>query len=156
MINAAFRLPEVSLRYLHNRILEAHASGAPLQQSDIQHEILWRERSHSIDPNSAYSCASKPEGDGGVPPLDSEFVPPLVTSLQDGTVAAFPLRFSHAELYIGEGPGVRTALIGDAAHIVHPLAGQGLNMGLADAECLAKCIQNALLQGSDVGEPPHS
>ena len=79
-------------------------------------------------------------------------VPPLVTGIQPGTVASFPLRFSHAEAYIGEGAGARTALVGDAAHTIHPLAGQGLNLGLADAEALMKCIEAALLSGGDVGE----
>jgi ubiquinone biosynthesis monooxygenase Coq6 len=149
MINAAFRLPEVSLRYLHTRIIESHAKGTPLRHPEVQEEILWREQSHAIDPNSAYSCALT--NAVGVPPADSEFLPPLVTSLQPGTVASFPLRFNHTESYLGEGHGSRTVLIGDAAHTVHPLAGQGLNMGLADAECLAKCIEQAVLQGGDVG-----
>lgn len=153
MINAAFRLPEVSLRYLHGRIMEAHAKGSPLGHTEVQEEILWREQSHAIDPNSAYSCAiSNTGGSVGVPPADSGLLPPLVTSLQFGTVASFPLRFNHTESYIGECRGSRTVLIGDAAHTVHPLAGQGLNMGLADAECLAKCIEQALLQGGDVGQ----
>jgi 2-polyprenyl-6-methoxyphenol hydroxylase-like FAD-dependent oxidoreductase len=153
MINAAFRLPEVSLRYLHDRIIEAQAKGIPLRHSEVQEEILWREQSHAIDTNSAYSCViTNTGGNVGVPPADSELLPPLVTSIQAGTVASFPLRFNHTESYIGEGRGSRTVLIGDAAHTVHPLAGQGLNMGLADAECLAKCIEQAVLQGGDVGQ----
>lgn len=152
MINAAFRLPEVSLRYLHDRITEAHARGTPLGHSEVQEEMMWREKSHAVDPNSAYSCAiTNSGGHIGVPPADSELLPPLVTSIQPGTVASFPLRFNHTESYIGEGRGNRTVLIGDAAHTVHPLAGQGLNMGLADAECLARCIEQSLLQGGDVG-----
>lgn len=156
MINAAFRLPEVSLRYLYGRIVEAHARGLPLRHSEVQEEILWREQSHAIDPTSAYSCViSSTSGNVGVPPADSGLLPPLVTSLQAGTLASFPLLFNHTESYVGEGRGSRTVLIGDAAHTVHPLAGQGLNMGLADAECLAKCIEQAILQGGDIGQSTH-
>ncbi|KAG5653399.1 hypothetical protein H0H81_000686 [Sphagnurus paluster] len=152
MINAAFRLPELSLRYLYNRIIEAQANGTPLTHAEIQQEILWREQSHSIDHNSAYASAViQPNADVGVPAADSESLPPLVTSLQPGTVATFPLRFNHTDSYIGEGQGSRTVLVGDAAHTVHPLAGQGLNLGIADVECLARCIDDALQKGGDVG-----
>ncbi|KAJ7760477.1 ubiquinone biosynthesis hydrox [Mycena metata] len=151
MINAAFRLPDVSMRYLNRFILDAYASGSPVTAPQIQAEIAWRERSHGIDETSAYASASIEAQNQGIPPTDAELLPPLVTSLQAGTVASFPLRFNHTDSYLGEGPGSRTVLIGDAAHTVHPLAGQGLNLGLADVECLARCIQDALLQGGDVG-----
>jgi ubiquinone biosynthesis monooxygenase Coq6 len=151
MINAAFRLPELSVRYLHTRILEAQSSGTPITPSEIQQEILWREQSHSIDQHSIYASANA-AATIGMPLEGSEAVPPLVTTLQPGTVASFPLRFNHAEAYIGEGLGARTALVGDAAHTVHPLAGQGLNMGLGDVESLVRCIENAFLLGGDIGE----
>jgi len=64
-------------------------------------------------------------------------------------VASFPLKYSHANAYIGDGG--RTVLVGDAAHTVHPLAGQGLNAGLADVQVLAQTIEIALLQGGDIG-----
>lgn len=155
MINAAFRLPEVSMRYLHSRILDAHSLGKTLTSSEIRDEILWRERSHAIDAHSAHASGAVGTANAaenlGIPPADSELFPPLVTSLQSGSVASFPLKFNHTESYLGEGPGARTVLVGDAAHTIHPLAGQGLNMGLADVESLAKCIEAAVLRGGDVG-----
>jgi ubiquinone biosynthesis monooxygenase Coq6 len=150
MINAAFRLPEVSVRYLHNVVLDAQQAGMPIVQAHIQDEIAWRERSHGIDQNSAYASADVVGV--GIPPAGSDSLPPIVASIQPGTVASFPIRFSHADSYIGEGLGSRTVLIGDAAHTIHPLAGQGLNMGLRDAESLARCINDAVLQGGDVGK----
>lgn len=50
--------------------------------------------------------------------------------------ASFPIKRQHARRYIGK----RLALIGDAAHVVHPLAGQGLNIGLHDADTLADMV----------------
>lgn len=146
MINAAFRLPDVSLRYLHNALLEAASSGAPLDAQQLQQEIAWRERSHGIDARSAYSLAADATG---VPPADADSLPPLVTSIQPGTAASFPLRFNHADEYIGD----RTVLVGDAAHTIHPLAGQGLNMGLGDVEALFRCVNQAVLTGGDIGKP---
>lgn len=57
-----------------------------------------------------------------------------------GVRATFPLRFFMAEHYISEG----LALVGDAAHTVHPLAGQGVNLGLADAASLAQVLVDTL------------
>jgi len=152
MINAAFRLPAVSMKYLHNRILDAHTTGEPISPNEIREEIHWREQAHAIDQTSSYASALRTPNNLGIPPADSECVPPLVTELQSGSRASFPLRFNHAESYIGEGTGARTVLVGDAAHTVHPLAGQGLNLGLADVECLARCIQESFLAGGDIGE----
>lgn len=153
MINAAFRLPHISLAYLYDQISEAQTRGTVLTGEQIQEEIIWRESSHAIDPHSALSTSST-FSPIGIPPTDSELFPPLVTSVQPGSVASFPLTLRHAESYLGRGAGARTVLVGDAAHSIHPLAGQGLNLGLGDVECLSRCIETAVLFGTDIGEFP--
>ncbi|HVX77921.1 MAG TPA: ubiquinone biosynthesis hydroxylase [Bradyrhizobium sp.] len=61
---------------------------------------------------------------------------------------AFPLGYFVARSFIGE----RLALVGDAAHVIHPIAGQGLNMGLKDVAALAEVIVDAARLGLDPGE----
>ena len=67
-----------------------------------------------------------------------------------GPRASFPLKSQHADRYVLEG----LALVGDAAHAVHPLAGQGANLGLADAEALAHVIGEALAANEHPGDLP--
>lgn len=82
-----------------------------------------------------------------------------LTSASDGALGelrvsgprvAFPLQARHAKHYVKR----QVALIGDAAHIVHPLAGQGANLGLADAEVLASVILAAVQSGETPGDLP--
>ncbi|KAG1735521.1 hypothetical protein EDB19DRAFT_1723910 [Suillus lakei] len=146
LINAAFRLPNPSLQYIYRRLLE----GAP-SRNEIKEELAFRERSDGISSHSAYASATSMVSDGGIPPVDGDALPPLVTSIQPGTIASFPLRYNHADSYLGEGAGSRTVLVGDAAHTVHPLAGQGLNLGLGDVDALSRCIIQALTHGGDIG-----
>jgi len=56
-----------------------------------------------------------------------------------GQRGAFPLRLQHANTYIKPG----LALVGDAAHVIHPLAGQGVNLGLLDAATLIDVLVEA-------------
>lgn len=150
IVNAAFRLPEISLKYLHSEMLEAHSHGSPMSLTQFHEELAFRERSHMIDSRSALSSLDTTTG--GIPPTDADAFPPLITTIQPGSVASFPLRFSHADSYLGEGRGARTVLVGDAAHTIHPLAGQGLNLGLADVETLAHCVERTLALGGDIGK----
>lgn len=68
----------------------------------------------------------------------------------EGPRGGFPLCARHAAQYVM--PGI--ALIGDAAHAVHPLAGQGANLGLQDAAKLADVIAAALQDGEHPGDRP--
>lgn len=61
---------------------------------------------------------------------------------------AFPLGYFVARSFIGQ----RLALVGDAAHLIHPIAGQGLNMGLKDVAVLAEVIVDAARLGIDLGQ----
>lgn len=60
---------------------------------------------------------------------------------------AFPLGLKLAKSFVGP----RLALIGDAAHVVHPIAGQGLNLGLKDVAALAEVVVEAMRMGLDHG-----
>lgn len=84
---------------------------------------------------------------------DTEFAQHLEAAMQSaaGRVGAltrrlsFPLRLMHAQDYVAP----RCALVGDSAHLIHPLAGQGLNLGLADARELAQQLDGARRAGRD-------
>lgn len=74
-------------------------------------------------------------------------LPPQVLKVQEKSRAAFPLGFGHASSYVCGG----AALIGDAAHRVHPLAGQGVNLGFGDVIKLTDVLAQAIYNGSDLG-----
>jgi len=61
---------------------------------------------------------------------------------------AFPLGYFVARSFIAE----RLALVGDAAHVIHPIAGQGLNLGLKDIAALAEVVVDAARLGIDLGQ----
>jgi 2-octaprenylphenol hydroxylase len=67
-----------------------------------------------------------------------------------GPRGSFPLKSQHAGTYVMPG----LVLVGDAAHAVHPLAGQGANLGIADAEALVETVAAALLNGEYPGDLP--
>ncbi len=73
----------------------------------------------------------------------------LGTVTVEEPLQAFPLKLVLARSFIGP----RLALVGDAAHVIHPLAGQGLNLGLKDVAALAETVTEAMRLGLDHGGP---
>lgn len=63
-------------------------------------------------------------------------------------VASFPLKRQHAQEYVKQG----VALVGDAAHMINPLAGQGVNIGLLDAAMLAEVLIYASNRGKNIAD----
>ncbi|KAG0213508.1 putative ubiquinone biosynthesis monooxygenase [Mortierella sp. NVP41] len=133
LVNAAFSASPAELEYLYKNI---GPDGQPLV--DFQKEIEWRTSVHDQEEAAKNIVRGSSQGDAK---------PPRVVDVQENTRAPFPLRMRNSSSYVED----RVVLVGDAAHTVHPLAGQGLNQGLADVECLARVIEQSLLSGSDIG-----
>jgi 2-octaprenylphenol hydroxylase len=98
--------------------------------------IVW-----STQPRHAEELRDLPE-QAFAQELEQAYDSRLGAIIETGPRACFPLRFLMAESYIDE----HVALVGDAAHTIHPLAGQGVNLGLSDAASLAEVVTDALDQ----------
>jgi 2-octaprenyl-6-methoxyphenol hydroxylase len=103
--------------------------------------IVWTEYA-----DQARNYLSLPEADF-LAEVDRRFGPSLGRFSLEGAPAAFPLRVYMARRFTAR----RIALIGDAAHLVHPLAGQGLNLGLRDVAALTSALARQLRLGLDPG-----
>lgn len=112
-----------------------------LQLTDLQYFLSHLETLNIRDELS-WRLPNTPSTTTGLPQTF-----PQILSAQEGSIASFPLKMRHASTYTGH----RVALIGDAAHTIHPLAGQGLNLGLADAEALSQRIAYGMEHGMDIG-----
>ncbi|TIA88687.1 hypothetical protein E3P99_02442 [Wallemia hederae] len=137
LINAAFRFREDILTTLYNN--------ASLPYDSFVLLVKQLESAQGIDMTTA-RCISDGAAEG-VPPSDYDAFPPLVTSIQEGSQASFPLKINHTDGYDAN----RAVLVGDAAHSCHPLAGQGLNLGLADVQSLTSVLAEGRRLGGDIG-----
>jgi 2-octaprenyl-6-methoxyphenol hydroxylase len=115
-------------------------SGRPLHRSSL----VWTERRALVDAMMALDEA------GFAAELQRRFGDSLGRlALWGGRRWTHPLSLLHAERYID----TRLALIGDAAHGIHPIAGQGLNLGLRDVAALAEAVVDQARLGLDPGGP---
>ncbi|GAA5886474.1 hypothetical protein JCM16303_001422 [Sporobolomyces ruberrimus] len=142
LINLAFCLPYPELSSLLTHLETLHSTSSlpsPEELSTTLKEIHVTHLHNTYDANNPQA------------PL-----PPHVVGIQPSTTASFPLRLSHVSSYLGlpssdHSQDLRTVLVGDAAHTIHPLAGQGLNMGLSDSSSLVKLLTTLSEKGTDLG-----
>jgi 2-octaprenyl-6-methoxyphenol hydroxylase len=105
--------------------------------------IVWTERTADAQ------RFIKRDADTLVAMIEKRFGLELGAITLNGPLHAIPLSLGLARSFIGD----RLALLGDAAHVIHPIAGQGLNLGLKDAAALAEAIIDQLRLGLDPGAP---
>lgn len=136
LVNAAFALPYKTLTPIFSLL----TSSPPASELEIATALQMLPQPHS---EQDYDLNTPPPA-----------LPPTIVGIQPASVASFPLRLSHADSYLGMPKGgldLRTVLVGDAAHTVHPMAGQGMNMGLGDVRALVDTLAKAVADGGDVG-----
>ncbi len=129
----------------HGRAVQRFLPAGPfaiLPMPGRRSSIVWNE-SHA-DAKALLALAP----DDFLSQLERRFTPRLGAIHVASRVEAFPLAFLFARRFVGK----RIALVADAAHVVHPLAGQGLNLGLRDVAALAEVVADRMRLGLDPGD----
>ncbi|XP_021194293.3 ubiquinone biosynthesis monooxygenase COQ6, mitochondrial [Helicoverpa armigera] len=116
---------------------------------DALNDALWKQYPRNTGIETVTSWTSSWLKRVGLPDGTARQLPPSISNVAPNSRAAFPLGFGHSTRYIG--PGV--ALIGDAAHRVHPLAGQGVNLGFGDVKDLTHLLSEAMYSGLEITHP---
>ncbi|CAH1403739.1 unnamed protein product [Nezara viridula] len=94
------------------------------------------------------SCSKSLLGVFGPKSFSQPLIPPHIKSVVPKSIAAFPLSFGHCSQYYKDG----VVLIGDSAHKVHPLAGQGVNIGFRDIQNLEAKLSQGVSDGRELGD----
>lgn len=115
---------------------------ALLPMSDARCALVWTLRDDQVDSVMALDDAAF------LARLQERFGQRLGRLLRVGRRSAYPLRLVRAR----ESVRPRLALIGNAAHTLHPIAGQGFNLGLRDVAALAEVLLDARRDGRDIGD----
>uniref|UniRef100_A0A7N5JRT5 Ubiquinone biosynthesis monooxygenase COQ6, mitochondrial n=2 Tax=Ailuropoda melanoleuca TaxID=9646 RepID=A0A7N5JRT5_AILME len=118
---------------------------------DTINSAFWSDANHTDFIDSASSVLQSVVGFLRPTKVSARQLPPSVARVDARSRVLFPLGLGHAAEYVRP----RLALIGDAAHRVHPLAGQGVNMGFGDVSSLVHHLSAAAFNGKDLGSMSH-
>ncbi|NGP16897.1 FAD-dependent monooxygenase [Devosia aurantiaca] len=134
----AHELPHAGVAYEHFR---PNGPFASLPLTGNRSSLVWTESSQEA-PRFLAMDTETVEAE-----IEAVMGSTLGTVTLEDKLMGFPLRLQIAKSFVGP----RLALIGDAAHVVHPIAGQGLNLGLKDVAALAEVIVDSMRLGLDHG-----
>ncbi|MBI3512886.1 MAG: UbiH/UbiF/VisC/COQ6 family ubiquinone biosynthesis hydroxylase [Proteobacteria bacterium] len=126
----------------HERFLAAGPFALLPLKDQHRASIVWTESNNRVDAMMALDDAGLSRA------MTERFGDTLGALAIDGRRWTWPLGLHHAERYVD----ARLVLVGDAAHGIHPIAGQGLNLGLRDVAALAEVLVDARRLGLDVGD----